>query len=164
MKAICNSSPIIGLSILGRLDILWKLFDIYIPKEVYDEIVNKGSNQSFGKMELFNAVKSGQIKVHKVKEKQLVEKSYGRLHKGELEVIVGAKEIDAKIVIIDDQSARNFAEDLNLKPIGLLGVLRLAKRKEIIHNIKPYIELLVSHKIRISQNIINQILEEVGEK
>jgi predicted nucleic acid-binding protein len=44
MKAICNTSPIIGLSIIGHLELLWELFDIYIPGEVYYEIVNKGSD------------------------------------------------------------------------------------------------------------------------
>jgi predicted nucleic acid-binding protein len=39
IKAICNTSPIIGLSIVGRIDLLWELFDIYIPQEVYNEVV-----------------------------------------------------------------------------------------------------------------------------
>lgn len=43
MKAICNTSPIIGLSIIGHLELLWELFDIYIPQEVYNEVVNDGS-------------------------------------------------------------------------------------------------------------------------
>ncbi|MBM4765131.1 DUF3368 domain-containing protein [Bacillus sp. B15-48] len=164
MKAICNTSPIIGLSIIGRLELLWELFDIYIPEEVYNEIVNEGSEQAIGKQELRNAVAKGLVKIHKVQDQDFVAKSYGRLHKGELEVIVGAKEIDASIVIIDEKSARNFAEALMLKPLGLLGILKLAKQKEMINEIKPLIELLVSKKFRISKSIINQLLKEVGEK
>lgn len=38
-KAVCNLSPIIGLSIIKKLDLLWELFDeIYITEEVYKEI------------------------------------------------------------------------------------------------------------------------------
>ena len=97
MKAICNTSPIIGLTIIGHLDLLWELFDIYVPQEVYNEVVNVASDQAIGKHELRNAVAKGFIKVHEVKDQDFVEKSYGRLHKGELEVILGAKEIGASI-------------------------------------------------------------------
>lgn len=159
MKAICNTSPLIG-----HLELLWELFDIYIPQEVYNEIVNVASEQAIGKHEVRNAVDKGFIKIHEVRDQDFIEKSYGRLHKGELEVIVGAKEIGASIVIIDEKSARNFAETLMLKPLGLLGVLKLAKQKEKINEIEPLIDLLVSNRFRISDKIKNQLLKEVGEK
>jgi predicted nucleic acid-binding protein len=32
-KIICNSSPIIGLSIIDKLNLLWEIFDeVYIPE------------------------------------------------------------------------------------------------------------------------------------
>lgn len=163
MKAICNTSPIIGLSIIGHLELLWELFDIYIPQDVYNEVVNVPSDQAIGKHELRNAVVKGYIKIHEVQDQDFIAKSYGRLHRGELSVIVGAKEIGARIVIIDEKSARNFAEALMLKPIGLFGILKLAKQKEKINEIKPLIDLLVSKKFRIPKKLINQLLTEVGE-
>ena len=51
-----------------------------------------------------------------------------------------------------------------LKPIGILGILKLAKQKEKINEIKPLLDLLVSKKFRISKKIINELLIEVGEK
>ncbi len=63
MKAICNTSPIIGLYVIGQLELLWKLFDIYIPQEVYNEVVNVASEQAIGKHELRNAVANGFIKL-----------------------------------------------------------------------------------------------------
>jgi predicted nucleic acid-binding protein len=35
IKVVCNASPIIGLAILGKLNLLWELFDVIIPGEVY---------------------------------------------------------------------------------------------------------------------------------
>ena len=125
--------------------------------------MNIASDQAIGKHELRNAVAKGFIKVHEIKDHEFVLKSYGRLHKGELEVIVGAKELGASIVIIDEKSARNFAEALMLKPLGLLGILKLAKHKEKIKEIKPLIEFLISKRYRISNKMINQLLKEVGE-
>ena len=75
MKAISNTSPIIGLSIIGHLDLLWELFDIYIPQEVYNEVVNEGSKHATGKNELRNAVAKGYIKIHEVKDQDFITKA-----------------------------------------------------------------------------------------
>ena len=163
-RAISNTSPIIGLSMLGHLELLWELFDIYIPQEVYNEVVVESSENAIGKSELRNAVAEGYIKIHEVQDQEFVKKAYGRLHKGELEVIVGAKEIGANIVIIDEKSARNFAEVLMLKPLGILGILKLAKAKGKIKELKPFLDLLVLNKFRISKKMINQLLIEVEEQ
>ena len=104
------------------------------------------------------------LKIYKVKDQDFVAKVYGRLHKGELEVIIDGKELGADIVIIDEISARNFAEALMLKPLGILGILKLAKAKGIIQEIKPLIDILVSKKFRISNKLVHQILKEVGEE
>ncbi len=40
-KIICNSSPIIGFSLIGKLNLLWEIFDeVYIPEAVYQEVVS----------------------------------------------------------------------------------------------------------------------------
>ncbi|MEQ6390904.1 DUF3368 domain-containing protein [Bacillaceae bacterium S4-13-58] len=134
-----------------------------MTQEVYREVVHEGSEQAIGKHELKNDVKKRYIKVYEVKDQEFVMKSYGRLHKGELEVIVGAKELNTSIVIIDEKSARNFAEALMLRPLGLIGILKLAKQKEKINEIKPSIELLVLKKFRMSKKMIKLVLKEVGE-
>ena len=54
IKVVCNASPIIGLSILGQLHLLWKLFDVMIPEEVYNKIVNYSTEGALGKKELKN--------------------------------------------------------------------------------------------------------------
>ncbi|HEY5563375.1 MAG TPA: hypothetical protein VIK72_16775 [Clostridiaceae bacterium] len=39
-KIVCNSSPIIGLCTVKKLNLLWGIFDeVYITEEVYREIV-----------------------------------------------------------------------------------------------------------------------------
>jgi predicted nucleic acid-binding protein len=109
-------------------------------------------------------VSEGLIKIHEVENRTFLKRYYGRLHKGDLEVIAGAKEIGASIVIIDEKSARNFAESLMLKPLGLMGILKLAKQKGRISQIRPLLDLLISKKFRISEKMYNQLLMEVGEK
>jgi len=36
MKVICNTSPILALSMIDKLHLLWDMFDVFIPLEVYN--------------------------------------------------------------------------------------------------------------------------------
>lgn len=59
IKAVCNSSPIIGLSIIKKLDLLWEIFDeVYITEEVYKEVTINEKIRKIGSKELIEAVKN----------------------------------------------------------------------------------------------------------
>lgn len=87
----------------------------------------------------------------------------GKLHRGELEVIAGAKELNLDYLLIDEKSARNLAEALMLEPTGLLGILKFAKLSGAIGKLKPYLDRLIENNYRISKKLYNLILLEVGE-
>lgn len=157
-KVICNSSPIIGLCLLNKIELLWELFDeVIIPQEVYNEVVVTTQVRT-GAKELEQAISDNKIKVLKVKNTELVNQLYGRLHHGELEVMVLAKELGIKHVIIDDRSARHFADTMMLKTVGLIGLLVLAKQKHKIEAVRPYMDILIRNDYRISVKLYNQIL------
>lgn len=45
LKVICNTSPIIGLMSIGRLSLLWQLFDeVILPKAVVEALCTNSSN------------------------------------------------------------------------------------------------------------------------
>ncbi|SFQ96960.1 hypothetical protein [Desulfoscipio geothermicus] len=91
-KAICNTSPIVALSLIGQLQLLWELFDeVYVPKAVYREVA-RGRNKCFGVTNLQEAVDSGNVTICSVRNREIVNQLYGTLHYGEIEVVVGAKE------------------------------------------------------------------------
>lgn len=163
-KAVCNSSPIIGLSIIKKLDLLWELFDeIYITEEVYKEITIDEKINKIGAKELTDAIKSNHIKIYSVQNKALVEQLYGRLHRGELEVMVAAKELKIKRVIIDDRSARHFAETMLLRSIGLMGILLIAKEYKKIDSVKKYLDILIENGFRMSVKLYNEVLRSAEE-
>ena len=110
-RIVCNSSPIIGLSIICKLDLLWQLFDeVFISEAVYNEIVFQDNiKNTTGIVELEKAILQNNISIYKVKNNDLVNQLYGKLHYGEIETIVAAKELNIKYVIIDEKSARNLA-------------------------------------------------------
>ncbi len=164
IKVVCNSSPIIGLSIIKKLDLLWDVFDkVYITEEVYREITIDEKIKNIGSKELREAVNNKHIEIYSVKNKPLVEQLYGRLHRGELEVMVAAKELKIKRVIIDDRSARHFAETMLLRSIGLMGILLLAKEYKKIESVKKYLDILIENGFRMSVKLYNHVLKSAGE-
>jgi len=162
-KVICNASPILSLVSIGKLDLLWKLFDgVYIPKAVYREIVLDGRKKP-GARELQNAIDAGYISICEVGNRDMVNQLYGVLHYGELEVIIGAKELKIKTVVIDEKLARRLAETLLLTPIGVLGILLFAKKKGKVTKVKPLLDALIRNNFRISEKLYLYILEKAGE-
>lgn len=161
---ISNSSPIIGLSSLGLLHLLWELFDrVIVTEAVYTEVVIQGRNR-LGKEELETSVKHGNIELYSVKEGQFINRFIGKLHRGELEVMAAAKELNARYILIDDKAARVLAEAMLLEPTGLVGLLKLAKLTGKIDSLKDCLDRLIENNYRISKKIYNEVLLGVGEK
>ena len=163
-KVICNSSPIIGLCIIGKLDLLWNIYEeVIIPEAVYNEVVKSVDIEKIGAKELQKAVDDKNVTIYKVKDELLVNRFMGRLHRGELEVIAGAKELNLEYLLIDERSARALAEALMLEPTGTLGVLKFAKMAGYIDELKIYLDCLMENNYRISKKIYSEILASVGE-
>jgi len=82
MIAVSNSTPLIALAKINRLDILKDYFGkIYIPEEVYDEVVRRGGDLA-GSSEVASCT---WIKVEQVTNRMAVEALSLSLDKGEAE-------------------------------------------------------------------------------
>lgn len=86
-----------------------------------------------------------------------------KLHDGEVEVMMLAKEISADLLIIDDNAAKKFAKFLDFKVTGTLGILLKAKSEKIISEVRPILEKMLAEKFYISEKIINLVLKTAGE-
>ena len=160
MKAVVNSSPLIFLAKINRLDLLNKLFDeVIIPKAVYEEAVLNGKRD---KTEIIKNL--NWIKVEEVKNRRLINFLMNFIDYGESEVIAYAVENNIDLVVLDDKDARKIAREFDLKVIGTLGILIISKKKGYINELKPIIEKLVDNNFRISEKLLRRILEEVNEK
>jgi len=156
---ISDSSPLIALSIIDKLDILAKLFKkIYVPDAVFQEVVR--TDKPFAKeLEIFLC---GRTK--NVLNKMAVKILSADIGAGEAEAIVLALEHQPSIVLIDDLKARKFAVMNGLKIIGSMGILLKAKNEGLINAIKPLISKLLNNDIRISNTIIEITLQAAMEK
>lgn len=73
IKVVCNTSPIIGLSSINKLNLLWEMFDTIIPKEVYSEVISGNETKICGKEELIKAVEEGKIKIFHVEDQEFLD-------------------------------------------------------------------------------------------
>jgi len=152
-KVISNSSPIIILSNIGRLELLEKVYgNVIIPQGVNEEV--------FG----LNNVKNIEwLKVMQIPNVNLQQYLGPLLHKGEIEVIVLAKEIKAELAIIDDYLARKYAHYLGLTITGTLGVIVKAKQKGLLKNVKPVIDDMIEKGFWIDNKLYSTVLKNAGE-
>ena len=163
VRVICNASPIIGLMGIGKLELLWELFDdVLISEAVYQEI---SAGNRINESALINgAIANGHIRVVKVNGQAIIDLLYGKLHHGELETIIGAKEDpDIGFAIIDERAARSFAATMHVNTLGILGILSYAKSKGLVEAVRPWLDKLIMNGYRISEALYSQVLKKEGE-
>jgi len=77
--------------------------EVLIPEAVYNEVGKSQRNKRVGTEELHDAIEKGFIKIYHVKDELFVTRFMGKLHRGELEVIAGAKELNLDYLPIDEK-------------------------------------------------------------
>lgn len=160
MKVICDAAVLIGRAKIGGLDLLRKLYgNIYIPWSVYEEVVVKGGRRP-GVEEIDRAK---WIKKVKIKDRAAVNLLVSELGHGESEALVLSKELKADLLILDDGRARTAAISAGFQIMGLAGLLLLAKQRNLIQTVKPLFEELIQKNFRLSEKIMQTILEKAGE-
>ena len=161
MKVVSNSSVLIALSSIQRLALLSDNFDkVYIPESVWDEVVNNG----IGKPGYAEIKDANWIEVRKINNKDLVTALNEFLDLGEAEAIALAIEMIVDLILLDEKDARLIAVKYNLKTLGTVGLLIRAKKKGKITQLKPELDKLINEgNFRISEDIYNRTLTEVGE-
>ena len=122
MIVVSDTTPLISLLKIGRLNILKELFnEIQIPKAVYDELIN---NELY--CDEAEKIKHCEfITVSDVNDKYSVEliSKVGELDLGESEAIILADIMKADLLIMDEAKGRSVAKSLGLNITGTIGLL-----------------------------------------
>ena len=82
---------------------------------------------------------------------------------GETSIIINAIKNNG-FLIIDDLKARKIATTLSLSFTGSIGILIIAKELKLIDSVKYYLEKIQETNFRLSDALINQVLEITNEK
>ncbi len=163
MIIVSNASPLINIS---RLKLFHHLPAVYkklvIPEAVFKEVVEKGKSRT-GAIEVLDGLKSGFIERKRVSNSLAVSALSEFFGSGEAEAIVLASEISADAILLDDNKARIVGQSMSLNVIGTIGILLDLKGRNIIPEIRPYLNKAVMHGFRISSDLYNRVLQKAGE-
>ncbi len=152
-KVISNTTPILSLLKIDKLDILQKLYgEITIPNAVYLEI-EQGINKPYYK----NLKEVSWVKIENIQDKKAIQ-YFNDLDAGEAEVLILANEMNADLVIIDELLGRKFAQKLNISLTGTLGILLRAKELSHIESIDNLIIELRDKGTWINPKLANAVL------
>ena len=149
MKIVLNTSPVIFLAKIDCLTLLKNCVEeLYIPEAVFHE--------------LNNYLPPEFIKVHQVSEigKAYVQGALGRLHQGELEAMILAKEITADYIVLDDLLARNKAQRLGIHVIGTIGLLLWLEKRGLLSKEQTWqkiTQLTEQHGMYLSTPLLQQL-------
>jgi len=158
-KIVSNTTPIISLLKLNKLNLLQKLYTtVYIPSEVFKEI-ETGKTKAF----YLDLSKLEWIQILEVQDKQAV-RYFIDLDAGEAETIILATEIGADLTLLDEKVGRIYANHAELKVTGTIGVLIKAKQSGLIPELKPLLEELTAKDVWISEKLKREVLRLVGEE
>jgi len=158
-KVIVNSTPIIVLCGIGKLDVLQDLYqEIIIPPAVYQEVT---AIEDSACMQIKNA--DSWIHVESIRDNSEKKMYKAKLHAGEVEVMILAQEQKADLVIIDDNAAKKTAKYLGLTVTGTLGVLLKAKNKGSVQEVAPLLVEMKRNGFYVDSVIETFVLEQAGE-
>ena len=147
---ISDTSCLISLSNIGLLHIIKDLYgEIIITPEVKAE---------------FGGILPDWIIVCQVKNKAKQADIENRLDKGEASSIALALEIPNTILIIDEIKGRNIAKSFNIEIIGTIGILLLASNKGLIKDVIGVVLKLVNGGFRLSDKLLDKIIDTYGRK
>jgi uncharacterized protein len=153
MIVVSDTSPITALLAVGMEDLLKKLFDeVIIPEAVRDELMRE------------HAVLPVWLRVEPVQQQDEALRFAQLVDRGGAEAIELAKELHADRLLIDERKGRRLAELEGVPVIELVGVVLLARRKQMISSARGLLLRLEQEAgMYLAEDIRKQALRSVGE-
>lgn len=159
MIVISDTTPIISLMKIDRLELLQKLFDVvYIPKAVYQELTE---NEAFPE-EIRIVQECEFLYVEEVDNEKSVTilRNFTGLDAGESEAIILADEKHSDVLLMDEYKGRKVAKKLGITITGTIGILTQAFDEGMLmrEDVEECIECLKESGIRISEKLYQRLL------
>ncbi len=159
LKIVSDSGPILLFVRAKHLDFLQKVVgDLVIPHAVFEDIVLRGR----GKPGADEVRRASWIRREYVQDRSPIERLPAKLNLGEREAIILARELDATL-LVDEREARKEASRLGIEHFGSLRVLKEAKDRGVVKEVKPILDAIVAAGTYISDFLYQDFLRQMGE-
>lgn len=158
MLIVSDTTPILSLLKVGRLELLRQLFGVVvIPRAVYDELVCHPGYRE----EADAVLQSKFLAVCDLADSraatEILRKE--RLDAGESEAIALAEERRADVLLMDERRGRRVAEKRGLRMTGTIGVLLYACDEGLLsgESVMECVESLREHNIRLGKSLYTAV-------
>lgn len=149
---ISNASPLITLAKSGMIDILHQQFSkVLVPNAVRHEILAGPDDDPMRNMIDLPWLESVRL------EPPLSPLAYWNLGRGESEVIEYARLNPVSIALLDDRTARNVAESLNLKVCGTLSIVARQATHDPLFSFDHAVERLKNAGLYLNEKLIESM-------
>lgn len=156
MKAVCNTTPLRYLIAIEQEHLLGQLFEkVFVPVAVHEELTDARTPETVRRRVLSLPA---WFEVRTVQETQTTTFPV-TLHRGEREAILLAQEVQADVLLIDEQIGRTIALSRNLPLSGTLGVLEQADRIGFVSDFPQVLQRLKASGFFITEALEQQLLE-----
>lgn len=160
MIIVSDTTPLSELAKVGKLNLLRDVFSkVIIPQEVYNQVTT-------GTHPAVNLVQSADwIEIISVQNSEKLSnlKKATNLGAGECAAMILAEELASDQLLMDDLDARRVALSRNLKIIGTIGILLVAKQQGLISTIKDILDSLIAEGKHISPRLYKEALSAAQE-
>ena len=153
MIVVSDTSPLTALLTVGEAELLPTLFqEVIIPDAVRIELLRS------------HASLPDWLRVEGIKDVSQAGRYAQIVDIGEAEAIELARELGADRLLIDERKGRKLAVAEVVAVIGLVGVVLLAKRRQVISSARGLLDRLESEAgMYLSEEIKNAALATVNE-
>lgn len=164
MIVVSDTTPLISLLKIDRIDLLEKLFgQVLIPQAVFDELT---ADARF-KFEADQIRRKQFIKVRAVKnpESASVLKRATGLDQGESEAIILTDEQNADVLLMDEAKGRAVSFQMGFRIMGTIGILMAAYEENELtaDEVRKCVEGLQRAGRHISQKHYQMLLDRLSE-
>jgi predicted nucleic acid-binding protein len=157
---VSDTTLLLYLGRLGRVHLLPDLFaSVFVPEQVALEL-------DAGRLLRTDTINPRALKwatVVPVYEEEIAALPANRLGTGEQAVIAYALAHGCPLVGLDDQKARDFAEEIGLRVIGTVGVLLQAKQAGLVSAVRPLLDAVQAQGFRMDAELYNTALQLAKE-
>lgn len=165
MLVVSDTTPIISLVKIGKLDLLQKLFGrVMLPRAVYEELTINAKFEAEAVQ--IRACSFLLLKDIQNKESVKILRDVTGLDAGESEAIVLYDEQEADFLAIDERKGRTIASQLQIRKIGTIGILLQAYDEGLLNRdeVAGCIDRLKMLDIRISDVLYESAMEHLTKR
>src|SRR5580765_4415457 len=155
-----DTSHLVAFSAIDRLDVLRGIFpEVTVPLAVMAEL--EAGEWKEAEAVLREIRLNTWMRIGPVCAEAFPVAPPARLGAGEIETLRLAFSWKLN-ALVDDREARRFAARIGVKVVGSLGVLVKAKALGLISAVRPLVEGMLDHGIRLNSELVSHVLSGEG--